>query len=118
MDLDFVWVAVDDMERAVDFYNRFLETQPESTSDRMAYYDLGNLGFGLYNPDADGGDWTPTRGDNTVPAFRTDDLEEERERVTGFADLEKEYDAGDHEGFLFTDSEGNVLEVYSWKKSV
>ncbi len=113
MDLDFIWVAVTDIERSVDFYNEFLETEPESISERMAYYDLENIGFGLYDPSYD--NWQPkSRGDNMAPAFHTNNYEEEKERVADLAGEIQEYDAGDHKGFLFKDPDGNGLEVYTW----
>ena len=115
MELDFIWVAVSDLDDSVEFYNEFLQTEPDSVSERMAYYELEKIGFGLYNSEYDG--WTPEkRGDNTAPAFRVEDLDSEKERISKLVDDTDEYDAGDHRGFLIKDPDGNGLEIYSWKE--
>ncbi|MFB6100002.1 MAG: VOC family protein [Candidatus Nanohalobium sp.] len=114
MELDFIWIAVSDIEESVEFYNQLLKREPKSISERMAYYELENIGFGLYNSEYDG--WTPEkRGDNTAPAFRVEDFQAEKERVQELVGEVDEYDARDHKAFLFTDPDGNGLEIYTWK---
>ena len=114
MELDFFWVAVSELQEATKFYNNLLEKKPDFKSERLVYYEFGPVKFALYNTDYDG--WKPEkRGDNSAPAFRVEDFEEEKQRIENLVDEVNEYDAGDHIGFTFTDPDGNLLEVYSWK---
>lgn len=113
MELDFVSVTVKDMERATEFYSELLEQEPAHESDRLVIYEPGDLMLGLYDPTEDGRSVEEVRwGNNCIPAFRVEDLDTEEERISDFAEIEYRYELEDHSGVLFTDTEGNVLEIY------
>lgn len=70
MKLDFISVKVEDMERAVEFYNQLLMTQPEYRSDGLAMFNYESLSFSLYNPETDGISHKNTEyGNNCIPAL-------------------------------------------------
>lgn len=115
MELDFISVKVKDMERAVKFYNELLDKEPKHRNNRLAMYEYGELSFSLYNPEADGISSKHTRfGNNCIPAFRVDDLENEEERVKELTEIEGSYELEDHAGLLIRDTEGNIIELYEW----
>jgi predicted enzyme related to lactoylglutathione lyase len=56
-------------------------------------------------------------GENAVGTFRTDDLEAERQKLNDLgAEVEEILDKGSYRLFHFTDSEGNLMEVYEGEK--
>ncbi|MFB6213748.1 MAG: VOC family protein [Candidatus Nanohaloarchaea archaeon] len=115
MELDFVSLTVKDMDRAVGFYSDLLGEEPERKDSRLSFYDLGNIRLSLWNASAD--DMDVDFGDNCVATFRTEDIEQERERVKQLAsEVEEIKDAGGYRLFHFRDTEGNLVEVYEGEK--
>ena len=107
-----VWVPVDDMKRAVDFYSGTLNLTVKDTGDDWSEIDAGNLMIGLNaregtSAHADGGaviTFTPEGG-----------IDAEVERLTAsgvsFAGGISDHDWG--RIATFKDSEGNDLQLYS-----
>jgi predicted enzyme related to lactoylglutathione lyase len=115
MIFDIISLTVEDMERAVKFYRKVFEVEPEKEDSRFSYFQLENAKLGLYNPDADGVD-VPF-GENCVPAFKTEDLDAEHERLNKIAPkVEEITDNGSYRIFHFKDPEGNMIEIYEGKK--
>nr|EGQ40202.1 MAG: lactoylglutathione lyase-like protein [Candidatus Nanosalinarum sp. J07AB56] len=115
MKFDIISLTVEDMERAVNFYKKVFKVEPEKENNRFSYFQLENARLGLYNPDADGVD-VPF-GENCVPAFKTNDIDTEHERLDGMApEIEEITDNGSYRIFHFKDPEGNMVEVYEGEK--
>lgn len=115
MELDTVSICVKDMDRALEFYIDFFGKQPERKDERFSFFELGNVTFGMYNPSAD--NESVEYGENCVAAFKTEDLEEERQRLKQLAPwVEEIQDLGSYRLFHFKDTEGNLLEIYEGEK--
>ena len=115
MKFDIISLTVEDMERAIKFYQKIFQKEPEKKDDRFSYFQLENAKLGLYNPDADGVD-VPF-GENCVPAFKTEDIESEHQRLRKIApEIEEITDNGSYKIFHFKDPEGNMIEIYEGEK--
>ena len=114
MELRYIIIKVRDIQRAKNFYERFLNMEPTKIErDRMVVFDLQNIKIGLYNPIADGYSLSDSDfGSNCYAAFGVDDVESELKRVSGFAEIISHKKVGHHDWFEFKDSEGNILEVH------
>jgi predicted enzyme related to lactoylglutathione lyase len=114
MELRYIIIKVKDIERAKAFYSRLLNMEfTKEERDRIVVFKLDNLKIGLYNPLADGGTLSEADfGTNCRPAFGTDDVPSELQRVSEFAEVTSQHKAGTHEWFEFKDSEGNILEIH------
>ena len=115
--LDHVYVSVGDMSRAIEFYESLLGIKvTHREEDTWADFDMGDgCYFGLINPDII--DDKRVVGNNSVPVFRTEDVDAVFERVKKWnceivsnpEDLTfTEYP---YRCFQFRDLEGNLIEV-------
>lgn len=115
MHLAFVSVTVKDMERALDFYSEVFQQEPDRRNEWLSWFDLGNVRFSLYNPESEGKDIT--FGENCVAAFRVDDIEATHDRLQQLAPDVEDITGGDgYQLFHFTDTEGNLVEVFAGEK--
>ncbi len=114
MKLRYIIIKVKDIERARNFYSRFLNMDPTKVEGkRMIVFDLQNIKIGLYNPVADGYTFNDDDfGSNYYAAFGVDDVDAELQRVSGFAEILGRKKVDYHDWFEFKDSEGNILEVH------
>ncbi len=114
MELRYIIIKVKDLGRAKDFYSRLLNMEhSKEEMNRIVVFKLDNIKIGLYNPLADGDNLNDSDfGTNCRPAFGTDDLQSEFERISSFTEITSRHKAGSHEWFEFKDSEGNILEVH------
>lgn len=116
------YLKVNDMDRAVAFYEAFLGVKAETRyQDRWTSITRR---LGLYNPAYDREHGVPmtdydreTRmGNNVVVVFAVDDVDWEYERVqtvgvTGLTEIVEINLMAPYRFFQFQDSEGNLLEV-------
>lgn len=114
MQLTSVYVGVQDMDRALDFYREVFEMEPEQADARFSTFSFGAVDFGLYDAGYDGFDLT--FGNNCVPNFEVEDVDAAYERIEQLAP-EMVHDEvvafGDYRTFPFVDTEGNEVEVFS-----
>lgn len=113
MELSMVYVGVEDMDRALEFYTALFETTPETTDDRFSTFTFEGADFGLYDASADGGSFD--YGDNCVPNFRVADVEAAFDRISTLAPevVHGIVDVDGYRCFHVRDTEGNVIEVFS-----
>ncbi|MFC3958558.1 VOC family protein [Halovivax cerinus] len=114
MELSSVYVGVEDMDRAVDFYRELFDREPEQEEQRFSIFTFGTIDFGLYNAAYDGHEIR--FGNNCVPNFEVDDVDDAYERIESIAPEmvhETILEIGDYRTFHFVDSEGNEIEVFS-----
>jgi predicted enzyme related to lactoylglutathione lyase len=116
------YLKVEDMDRAVGFYEAFLGVKAEhryedrwaSVTDRL----------GLYNPSFDADNRVPMTeydresriGNNVIVVFASEDIEKDYERVkslgaTGITDIVEINLMAPYRFFQFQDTEGNIVEV-------
>lgn len=114
MELRYIIIKVKDLERAKQFYSHLLNMElTKEETNRIVVFKLENIKIGLYNPLADGDNLSDSDfGTNCRPAFGTDDVQSELERVSAFTEITSRHKAGSHEWFEFKDSEGNILEIH------
>lgn len=113
LDLRLVSLNTENIGEMTDFYNKLLGREPDLVEeDRLIEYRFEGVLLGLYRPSADDMRREIKHGDNCVPAFRTDDIELELERISKFAEIVYEKEAGEHHWFVFRDPDGNLIEVY------
>lgn len=114
MNLRYLIIKVEDLNRAKDFYTNFLKMEPtKEEPGRMIVYNLGNIKVDLYNPLADNHQFDKKDiRTNCFPAFGVDDVEAEKERISAFETILSHKKVDYHEWFEFEDTEGNLLEVH------
>lgn len=114
MELSSVYVGVEDMARAVDFYRDVFEMEPAQREDRFSTFEFEAGDFGLYNAGHDGYDLE--FGNNCVPNLEVDDVETAYRRIEEIAPEmvhDEILEFGDYRTFHFVDTEGNEIEVFS-----
>jgi len=113
MDLSSVYVGVEDMDRALEFYGELFGVEPAQAEERFSTFEFEGADFGLYNAGYDGYEFDV--GDNCVPNFEVEDVDAARDRVEGLAsEVDDEVlEFGDYRTFQFEDTEGNTIEVFS-----
>ena len=114
MKLRYIIIKVKNIERAKNFYSRFLNMEPAKIErDRMVVFDLQNIKIGLYNPLVDGYSLSDSDfGNNCYASFGVDNVESELKRVSEFTEIINHKKVDHHDWFEFKDSEGNILEVH------
>jgi len=114
MELSSVYVGVEDMERALDFYRELFGMEPAEADERFSTFAFDGADFGLYRAGHDG--FELDFGNSCVPNFEVDDVDAAYDRIARFAP-EMVHDEvvafGDYRTFHVVDTEGNELEVFS-----
>jgi predicted enzyme related to lactoylglutathione lyase len=107
-----VWVPVDDMQRAVDFYTQTLNLDLKDQQDDWSEIDAGNLMIGLNGREETA---AHSAGGAVITFSPEGGIDAEVERLTA-AGVDFTGGISDHEwGRIapFKDSEGNDLQLYS-----
>ncbi|MCD6398826.1 MAG: VOC family protein [Candidatus Aenigmarchaeota archaeon] len=107
-----IYVAVQDMGRAVKFYEDIFDVKVSSKDERMSSFDFENITFLLFNPAVD--DEEVSSGNNVVPNIQVEDINKMLELVKSknceivmpLKKIEK------YLIFQVKDTEGNVIEFY------
>lgn len=107
-----LYVAVKDMDRAVNFYEEIFDVKVSSKDKRMSLFNFDSFSFLLFNPSIDGE--IISMGNNVVPNIEVEDVNEMLEFVKSkgceiVMPLEK---IGKYSLFQAKDTEGNILEFY------
>ncbi|ELZ28797.1 Lactoylglutathione lyase (LGUL) family protein, diverged [Halosimplex carlsbadense 2-9-1] len=112
MELTTVYVGVEDMDRALEFYEALFGTAPAQADDRFSTFAFDGVDFGLYDASADGG--SVEFGDNCVPNFEVEDVDAEFERVSELAPevVHGIVDIDGYRCFHVRDTEGNTVEIF------
>jgi len=107
-----IYVTVEDMDRAVKFYEDIFDVKVSSKSERMSSFDFDNISFLLFDPSMD--NEKISKGNNVIPNIEVEDINKILELVKSkdckiIMPLEKV------ETFLIfqiEDTEGNIIEFY------
>ncbi|WP_458209430.1 VOC family protein [Haladaptatus sp. NG-SE-30] len=114
MEISPVYVGVEDVARALDFYRELFEMEPEQEEERFSKFAFDTVDFGLYNAGYDGYDIE--FGNNCVPNFEVDDVKDAYHRIEKIAPEmvhDEILEFGEYRTFHFIDTEGNEIEVFS-----
>ncbi len=115
--LESAYICVKDMERAVAFYQWFLDRKANKKSDSMYMFDID--GFRLFLFDHARENETVAYGDNCLLSFEVDDAVEMEKMLVkkGLKIVFPLKEIIDNIVFEFEDPEGNHIEVFSNIKS-
>jgi len=109
-----MYLVVRDLAVSTAFYAELLGTQPYVVTDRFAGFGMSGTLLAIFTEDAYPRELV--RGNNAVPYIRVDDLDAELERIRRISGATVGGDSVD-EGvirlFVFTDPDGNLIELYS-----
>lgn len=115
MKLNSIYVSAKDFERAKQWYSEtLLERKPDNVTDRFVFWKLGEVHFGVFNPEIT--DEKTEFGNNCVPNIEVDNVDSLHDRLKENG-VEIRMDLNDVNGtriFQCLDSEGNILEFYHW----
>ena len=105
-----VYVAVEDLERSVEFYRLVFGDGPVGRTPSYVGFAFGGGRFGLM---AKTGYSVPVRrGNSAIPTLMVGSIEAEHAGLKAFAPTVTELSAvGDVRLFMFMDLDGNVIEV-------
>lgn len=111
MELASVYVAVEDMERAVAFYRQFFQAEPIQHMEKTSVFQPGAVRFVLLHQSVYA--FPLQQGNNCVPTFAVADIESELARIKQLAPpriSDQVVQAGPFRLFQLSDTEGNILE--------
>lgn len=119
---DHVYASVQDMDRAVSFYEDLLGMRATHREGHTwADFDIGSgCYFGLINPDIISG--KRIVGNNSIPVFWTEDVDSIFEKVKKWnckiisEPINLSFTDYPYRCFQFYDPEGNLIEVSWYKK--
>lgn len=115
MRLNSLYIGVQNMNRALRFYETLLQKEPTHVEERFSYFTFDGFIFGLFYAAYENEDLH--FGNNCIPDFEVDHIEDEYKRVLS---LTKEivldlHTVGSYLVFQCKDSEGNTIEFYEQK---
>ncbi len=113
MNLNAMYVTVNDMTRALTFYKAVFQREPVQAEERFSMFDLSGTYFGLFCAAVDGEEII--LGNNCVPNIEVEQIEAEYERIRALAPtVDPEIrQAKTFRYFQFKDIDGNLVEIYS-----
>lgn len=109
--IDSLYIIVDDLERAVAFYEDFFEQKILNKSELGGYFDINGFRFHLfaYKKVSE----SHTYGSNCLPSICFHSLEELNKKISGKEICFPLTKIGKNWVAEFVDSEGNHIEVYT-----
>lgn len=113
-----LYVVVDNMNEAKQFYSQVFETAPAIDNGDFVGFSLGGNLFSLFAKTSFEHDLQ--KGNNVVPYIRVNNIEQEFSRVKALgAGLVHDHvlDEDQIKLFMFTDPSGNPIEFYELKRS-
>lgn len=113
MKINSLYVCVKNMDRAISFYEQLFGKKIDVLDKRLSRFNINGFSFGLYDPSVDGE--TVIFGNNVVPNIEVPDADKEYEHLKNIG-VRIVLEMMNIDGFIlfqFTDTEGNVIEIYS-----
>lgn len=112
MTLNSLYVCVKDMERAIDFYEKFFEQSVNKRHEVLSIFNFKGFRFCLFNNSKVNEE--VTWGDNCLPSFEVNDMDKLIKKIDELgAEIVFPLTKIDRNLVLeFKDSEGNDIEVY------
>lgn len=109
--IDSLYIIVDDLERAIKFYEEFFEQKILNQSKLGGYFDINGFRFHLfaYKKVSE----PHIYGSNCLPSICFDSLEEMKRKLYGKEICFPVTKIGKNLVAEFLDSEGNHIEVYT-----
>ena len=109
--VDSLYICVEDMDRAVSFYESFFEQEVSEKGEIGSRFEVGGFRYNLFayrkvNE-------SHTFGSNCLPSIHFDSLEKMKEKLAGKELCFPLTQIGKNWVAEFVDSEGNHIEVYT-----
>jgi predicted enzyme related to lactoylglutathione lyase len=122
--LDHIYLSVENMDRAINFYEDFLGKEVSHREENTwADFDIGSgVYFGLINPNIISN--KRTIGNNSIPVFWSDDVDSLFQKIKSYkckvVGEPENLDFTDYpyRCFQFYDTEGNLIEVAKYERSI
>lgn len=110
--INSLYICVKDMDRAINFYEQFLEQKVEKSDATFSIFNIKGFRFCLFNNSKVGE--AVVWGDNCLPSFEVEDMDNlvEKLKVLKAEIVFPLTKIGDNLVLEFKDSEGNDIEVY------
>jgi predicted enzyme related to lactoylglutathione lyase len=111
--LESAYIAVENIKRAINFYEWFLERRAAKKGESLYLFDVD--GFRLFLFDHNNENEKVKYGDNCLLSFEVDDAEKTKEKIEdrGLKVVFPLTEILDNMVFEFKDPEGNHIEVFS-----
>ena len=111
--LDSAYLCVQDMDRAIKFWEEFLDQKITIKDDVLSKFDLGDFRLCLFNPKKV--KEKVIYGDNCLLSFKVKDIEQLKAKlkILGADIVYPVTKIGENWVLEFKDTEGNDVEVYS-----
>ena len=109
MKIKSLYICVDDMQRAIDFYTNFFEKEPIKNDSIYSVFDIEGFRFGLfaYNEMKE----KHTFGSNCLPSIEVDNIELLKKKTENLEICFPLTKIGSNYVVEFIDSEGNHIEL-------
>jgi predicted enzyme related to lactoylglutathione lyase len=109
--VDSLYIIVDDMERAISFYEDFFEQKVSEKGEVGSCFEVDGFRFNLFAYKMV--NETHVYGSNCLPSLHFDTLEKMKEKLEGKEICFPLMKIGKNWVAEFVDSEGNHIEVYT-----
>jgi|SRR3989344_8714797 len=111
--LNSAYLCVHNMDRAIAFWEKFLEQKVTVRDPLFSKFDLGTFRLCLFNPKKV--KETVTYGDNCLLSFQVEDMEELKTKLQslGAKIVYPQTKIGENWIMEFRDSEDNDVEIYA-----
>lgn len=110
--INSLYISVKDMDRAISFYEQFLEQKVDKKDDIFSIFIISGFRFCLFNYSKV--NETVTWGDNCLPSLEVNDMDKliEKLKMLKVKIIFPLTKINENWVLEFTDSEGNDIEVY------
>ena len=109
--IDSLYICVNDMERAIKFYEEFFEQEVSEKGDVGSCFEVDGFRFNLFAYKVV--NEKHIFGNNCLPSLHFDTLEKMKEKLEGKEICFPLMQIGKNWVAEFVDSEGNHIEVYT-----
>ena len=109
MYINSMYLCVNDMERAIAFYERFFEQPVNERDEIYSVFDIGGFRLGLFAYQKM--NEPHTFGSNCLPSIAVGDIETLRQKLDGLEICFPLTQIGKNWVAEFVDSEGNHIEI-------
>ena len=109
--IDSLYIIVDDMDRAIRFYEDFFEQKVSEKGEVVSFFDIDGFRFNLFAYKAV--KENHVYGSNCLPSLHFDSLEKMKDKLEGKEICFPLTRIGKNWVAEYVDSEGNHIEVYT-----
>ena len=109
MKIKSLYVCVNDMKRAINFYTNFFEVKPVKEDNVYSVFDINGFRYGLFAYKEMNEEHS--FGSNCLPSIEVDDIKILKEKISHLETCFPLTQIGNNWVCEFVDSEGNHIEL-------